>query len=87
MMETGLLKEAKELWPFRQLHTLATVGYTELFEHFDGKFDLVNATKQIQQHSSNYAKRQITWLKREEGLQWVSPLEPENIIEYLRQNI
>ncbi len=63
-LEKGLTSEAKLLYPQRHLNALKTVGYTELFDHFDGKYNLEEAIEKIRQHSRNYAKRQETWLRK-----------------------
>lgn len=73
MMEQGLEAEAKAVFPFRELQALQTVGYTELFDYFDGEISSDTAVELIQQHSRNYAKRQITWLKKEKDLTWLPP--------------
>ena len=65
MMADGLLEEAKSLYPYRDLNPLNTVGYKELFDHFDGKCTLEQAVTDIKTHTRRYAKRQITWFKRE----------------------
>ncbi|MBL7817426.1 MAG: tRNA (adenosine(37)-N6)-dimethylallyltransferase MiaA [Saprospiraceae bacterium] len=64
MMTEGLLDEAQTLYPFRHLNALQTVGYTELFAHFDGQMTLTEAVDKIKQHSRNYAKRQMTWFRK-----------------------
>lgn len=64
MMETGLLDEAKELYPHRYLNALQTVGYRELFDYFDGTISLENAIEDIKKNTRHYAKRQITWFKK-----------------------
>ena len=69
MIKTGLIEEVRSLLPFRELNPLRTVGYTELFEYLDGKTSLERAIELIKQHSRNYAKRQLTWLKRYEDAQ------------------
>ncbi|MBL7924551.1 MAG: tRNA (adenosine(37)-N6)-dimethylallyltransferase MiaA [Bacteroidia bacterium] len=66
MMEAGLLDEVKTLFPYRSLKPLQTVGYSELFDHLEGKYDLQTAIQRIKQHSRNYAKRQITWFKNQD---------------------
>lgn len=66
MLEKGLLEEVKALVPFRHLSSMQTVGYKEFFDYFDGKTSLEKAIELVKQHSRNYAKRQITWLKRYE---------------------
>jgi len=73
MMEQGLEAEAKAVFPFRELQALQTVGYAEMFDYFDGKISLDKAVELIQQHTRNYAKRQITWLKKEKDLTWLPP--------------
>lgn len=65
MMEQGLLEEARSLYPYRELKALQTVGYQELFDHLNGKISLNAAIELIKQHTRNYAKRQITWFKKE----------------------
>jgi tRNA dimethylallyltransferase len=64
MMEAGLLKEAENLFPFRHLNALQTVGYKELFNYFEGKYSLEKAVEEIKKNTRHYAKRQITWFKR-----------------------
>jgi tRNA dimethylallyltransferase len=73
MMETGLLNEAEQLLPFRQLNALQTVGYAELFDYFDNKISLQEAVEQIKIHTRQYAKRQITWFKKVPGIHWIAP--------------
>lgn len=65
MMEDGLLEEARTLYPYRHLNALNTVGYRELFDFFDGKCTLEQTVTDIKTHTRRYAKRQITWFKRE----------------------
>lgn len=65
MMEQGLLEEARQLYPYRELNSLNTVGYKELFDFFDGKLSLEQAVIDIKTHTRRYAKRQMTWFKRD----------------------
>jgi len=65
MIADGLLEEARGLYPYRDLNALNTVGYRELFDHFDGKCTLEQAVTDIKTHTRRYAKRQLTWFKRE----------------------
>jgi len=65
MMEQGLLDEVKTLYPFKHLNALNTVGYKELFDYMDGKYDLNTAIELIQRNTRRYAKRQLTWFARE----------------------
>jgi len=73
MIAAGLVEEARTLLPQREHNALRTVGYRELFEHFDGKLSQLEAITLIKQHTRNYAKRQVTWLRRDAG--WV-PFPP-----------
>ncbi|MCL2413214.1 MAG: tRNA (adenosine(37)-N6)-dimethylallyltransferase MiaA [Bacteroidales bacterium] len=70
MLQSGLVDEAKNLYPFKHLNALNTVGYKELFEHFDKKNSLEQAIIDIKTHSRRYAKRQLTWLRAQEGVFW-----------------
>ena len=65
MMEQGLLEEARQLLPYRDLNALNTVGYKELFDYFDGKCSLEQAVEDIKTHTRRYVKRQLTWFKRD----------------------
>jgi tRNA dimethylallyltransferase len=75
MMEGGLLAEAEKLIPFKANNALQTVGYSELFDYFEGKMSLDKAIELIQQHTRNYAKRQLTWFRKDESITWSSPHE------------
>ena len=87
MMEEGLLNEAKEVYPLRQLNALQTVGYRELFDYFDGNCSLEKAVDKIKQNSRHYAKRQLTWFRRDEAMKWFHPSQLKEIIEYVSQQI
>jgi tRNA dimethylallyltransferase len=80
MMEAGLLEEARAMLPHRDLPPLQTVGYAELFDYFDGKYNLEEAVDKIAQHTRNYAKRQITWFKKDAEMKWVKPEELLNSV-------
>lgn len=73
MVDAGLVQEATDLYPHRQLRALHTVGYTEMFRHLNQEISLEEAIGQIKQHSRNYAKRQMTWFRKENGLIWINP--------------
>jgi tRNA dimethylallyltransferase len=75
MMEAGLLAEAQSLYPYRHLNALKTVGYKELFDFMDKKCSLEESVEKIKTHTRRYAKRQITWFKRDSSYQWASPEE------------
>jgi tRNA dimethylallyltransferase len=70
MMKAGLLEEVKSLYPLRHLKNLQTVGYTELFDYIDGKYNLEAAVEKIKQNSRNYAKRQLTWFRKDKDVHW-----------------
>ena len=80
MMEAGLEAEARAVYPYRALNSLQTVGYKELFAHFDGEISLDEAVALIQRNSRRYAKRQLTWFRRDEQVQWFRPDADEAII-------
>ena len=71
MIEEGLVEEARSVYPKRHLNSLQTVGYRELFACFDGVYDLNRAIELIQQNTRHYAKRQMTWFRRDEDIHWL----------------
>lgn len=73
MVAEGLVEEVRSLLPYRDHNALRTVGYRELFQHFDGELTLEEAIALIKQHTRNYAKRQLTWLRREGTWLWSAP--------------
>jgi tRNA dimethylallyltransferase len=79
MMQAGLLDEVKSLMPYRHLNALQTVGYAELFEYLDGKINLAEAVEAIKIHTRQYAKRQMTWFKKEKEMEWFAPWEVERM--------
>lgn len=83
MIDSGLVEEVKRLEQFKSRNALQTVGYQELFDYFDGKHDLDEAIRLIKRNSRRYAKRQMTWFKREESIQWFHPDQLEKIITHL----
>lgn len=82
MLQKGQLEEAKKLHQLKHLNALQTVGYRELFEYFDGNITLDFAIEEIKKNSRRFAKRQMTWFKKDEDTLWFDYLEPiENIIK------
>ena len=71
MMDDGLEAEARNLLPYRDLPALQTVGYREMFDYFDGKTDLETAVRLIQRNTRHYAKRQLTWWRRDTDISWI----------------
>jgi len=80
MMEQGLLEEAQALYPKRHLNALNTVGYKELFAYFDGQCTLAEAVEQIKIHTRQYAKRQMTWLRKDTSYQWIIPEDIDDVV-------
>jgi tRNA dimethylallyltransferase len=87
MIEAGLLEEARRLYTFRNLRPLNTVGYKELFDYFEGKLTFEQAVAQIKDHSRAYARRQITWFRKDKSIQWFEPTEVQSIIKFIREKI
>lgn len=76
MMSQGLLEEVRRIYPHRQLNSLNTVGYKELFAYLDGQWDLATAVARIQKNTRVYAKKQLTWLRRDPSVIWLDPSRP-----------
>jgi len=85
MLKQGLYEEAYALYRFRHLNALNTVGYKEFFDHFDGKCSLETAVEKIKTHSRRYAKRQMTWFKRDKNFTWFSPDDTEMIRKKIQE--
>jgi len=73
MICKGLLEEAILLQPYKNLNALQTVGYTEFFEYIEGKISFAEATEQIKMNTRHYAKRQMTWFRKDESIHWIAP--------------
>ena len=71
MIERGLVEEARRFYPYKHLNSLNTVGYKELFMHFDGDCNLEFAIDKIKQHSRNYARKQLSWYNRSDDIHWI----------------
>ncbi len=87
MIETGLEQEAKTLFPFRYLAPLQTVGYQEFFDYFENKITHEEAIELIKRNSRRYAKRQMTWLRKDEHWKAFSPSKIQEMIEFLEETI
>jgi tRNA dimethylallyltransferase len=83
MIAEGLEKEAREMYPFRQLNALQTVGYQEFFDHFDGTISREEAIDKIKQHTRNYAKRQTTWFRKEAHWARFEPSDTEGSLKFI----
>jgi len=83
MIQYGLIEEARTLFPYKTLNALQTVGYAELFEHFDGRLTVDDAIDAIKKNTRHYAKRQLTWFRRDASIRWFSPVDYNQIVFYL----
>ena len=83
MMEQGLLEEARQLYPMRHLNALNTVGYKELFAYMDGVWPLDEAVERIKGNTRRYARKQLTWFKRDENVTWFHPDDIEQILNFI----
>ena len=82
MIQAGLEAEAKALLPLRHLKALQTVGYQEFFEYFDGKITHERCVEEIETHTRQYAKRQLTWFRKQLPVEWISPEEnPDTVLK------
>jgi tRNA dimethylallyltransferase len=84
MVEQGLVEEVQSLLPYRHLNALNTVGYSELFDYFDGKTDLETAISLIKQNTRRFAKRQLTWFRKDKDMKWMRADDPNVIDEILK---
>lgn len=85
MMEDGLLEEARQVYPYRNLNSLNTVGYKEMFKYLDGEWELPFAIEKIKQNSRIYSRKQMTWFKRDEEIRWFHPEQEAEILFFLQQ--
>ncbi len=85
MLNNGLLDEVKNLISFKNLNALQTVGYKELFDHLEGKISLAQASEQIKTNTRQYAKRQMTWFKKDEEIVWFWPSNIEELLSYTKE--
>lgn len=83
MVAQGLEQEARSVYHMRELNSLQTVGYREFFDYFDGTTSREEAIELIKRNSRRYAKRQLTWFRRDSEFAWFNPAEKEKIIEYI----
>ncbi len=83
MIRQGLFDEAAQLYPFREHQALQTVGYQEIFGFMDGLYDRDEAIRLLKRNSRRYAKRQLTWFKRDPNMKWFHPSEIDNIVEWV----
>ena len=87
MINNGLFKEAERLYPLKHLNALQTVGYSEIFQFMDGHYDKEEAIRLLKRNSRRYAKRQMTWFKKDIEFKWFSPNSPNTILDFLNSKI
>ncbi len=87
MIDAGLVEEARSVYPKKHLNALNTVGYRELFDWFDGTITRDKAIELIKRNSRRYARKQLTWFRRDESVQWFEPAQTHEIISYISQTI
>lgn len=87
MINAGLIDEVKSVYPYKTLNSLNTVGYKEIINYLDGVWSKDFAIQKIQQNSRNYAKKQMTWFKRDQDISWFKPDNKDEIIDYITQKI
>ncbi|TDQ18574.1 tRNA dimethylallyltransferase [Algoriphagus boseongensis] len=87
MIAQGLFEEAESLFEYRVFNALQTVGYTEIFGYLEGNYDRDEAIRLLKRNSRRYAKRQLTWFRRDEQIQWFHPEQTEEIIQWVATQI
>jgi len=84
MIQQGLFEEARQLYPYKNLNALQTVGYREIFEYLDGQYDKDEAVRLLKRNSRRYAKRQLTWFKRDEEIVWFKSDRIDDIVSAIQ---
>lgn len=87
MISEGLFEEAQQLYARKELNALQTVGYQEIFGYLDGEYDKEEAIRLLKRNSRRYAKRQLTWFKKDESTHWFNPSQTEEIIHLIRNTL
>ena len=83
MVTAGLIEEVRNLLPYRKLNALNTVGYSEIFEYLDGMISLEQAIENIKQNTRRFAKRQLTWFRKDEEIKWFETGQYPQVVEYI----
>jgi tRNA dimethylallyltransferase len=83
MISNGLFEEAQQFYPKRNLNALQTVGYREIFDYLEGQYDKEEAVRLLKRNSRRYAKRQLTWFRRDEEIKWFKPSQVESMLAYI----
>jgi len=87
MIEHGLLEEVERLLPYRNLNALNTVGYAEIFDYLDGKISLEEAVERIKQNTRRFAKRQLTWFRKDKEIVWFDPQDYSSILNFINSRL
>ncbi len=87
MIKQGLRKEVEDLQVFKHLQALQTVGYSEIFDFLEGKYDWEETERLLKRNSRRYAKRQLTWFRKDTGFEWFHPIQSQEIITHLEEKI
>ncbi len=87
MMEDGLLEEAQSVYQYKDLNSLNTVGYKEMFKYLDGEWELPFAIEKIKQNSRIYSRKQVTWFKRDNDITWFHPDDTDNIMSFIEERL
>lgn len=87
MIEEGLVKEVESLKAYQHLNALKTVGYSEIFKYLNNEWTLPEAIEKLKQNTRNFAKRQITWFKKNDGIVWFEPNDTEKVISFIAQEL
>lgn len=85
MMNSGLLEEARAMYPYKDVNALNTVGYKELFDYFNGRWPLEETVERIKGNTRRYARKQLTWYKRDESVAWFHPSQQQEILNFISQ--
>ena len=87
MIAEGLVEEVRSLMPLRQLNALQTVGYSEIFESIDGNISLDTAIEEIKKNTRQYAKRQLTWFRKDKEIKWFTPIQLDRMIAFIESKM
>lgn len=87
MLDKGWIEEARSVYPLKSYNALNTVGYKELFKYLDGEWDLETATRKIITNTRRYARRQMTWFKKDKDITWFDPSAEKEIIDFVRKRL
>ena len=87
MIDAGLINEVSKLYNFRNLNSLNTDGYKEIFDYLDGLLTLDESIRQIQSNSRRYMRKQLTWFRRDDSIKWFNPNNVEEILKYIDKNV